>query len=53
MGTSWNTGDFLRTPGSTPRLSDKALAQAAQRDCGISSLEISKSCLDVGLGILL
>ena len=31
---------------------DGALAQAAQR-CGVSSLGISQSCLDVALGTLL
>jgi len=31
--------------------SDGALAQAAQR-CGVSSLGISQSCLDVALGTL-
>lgn len=30
-------------------LSDKALAQAAQRGCGVPSLEISQSHLDIGL----
>lgn len=34
-------------------IDDKALAQAAQRGCGVSSLEISKSCLDMSLGTLL
>ena len=33
--------------------SNRALAQAAQRGCGVSSWEISKSRLDVGLGSLL
>jgi len=32
---------------------DGALAQVAQRGCGVSSLEISKSLLDAALGTLL
>jgi len=34
-------------------VADKALAQAAHRDCGVSSLEISKSSLERSLGTLL
>lgn len=32
---------------------DMTLAQAVRRGCGVSSLVISESCLDVGLHILL
>ena len=54
VGTNLNTGGSFWTSGSTDLMcGDGALAQVAQRNYGVSSLEISKSCLGVVVGILL
>lgn len=54
MGTDWSTGGPTQTSGSTSELcGDEPLPQVAQRASGASSLEISKSLLDVVRGNLL
>lgn len=54
MGTTLHTGGSIPPPGALLCCAGEGtLAHAAQTGCGVSSLEISKSHLDMALGSLL
>ena len=53
MGTNWHTGAPTEHQEHSCAVQVTEQQHRLSRDCGVSSLRISSSCLDVALGTLL